>query len=331
MVAQVDRKFAKLAGGRLIARWLSYVLYEGRPLTTKGRWFNVIVFLLYRIQSLIPVMKSVNRPVFVLGTGRSGTTILGVTMGIHPDVGFLNEPKAIWAYAYSNEDLIGSYNNKLAAYFLSEKDCSPKTKKIMRRIYSHYLTVTGSRRIVDKYPELIFRIGFVKEIFPDAKFIFLYRNGNDTVASIEHWSERLGTDDGEDRHDWWGVNDRKWHFLCDQVVVQDVDLKQYYNEIRKFTNHQYRAAVEWILTMRQGLKIAKEYRNDVYSIKYEDYVSDDRARSALLAFCGLSENEAYTEYCNSVLSPARSAPEIELPIQIADVYNQTMRELGYAV
>lgn len=330
MVAQVDREFAKLAGSRLIARWLSYVLYEGRPLTTKGRWFNVIVFLLYRIQSRIPAMKSLNRPVFVLGTGRSGTTILGVTLGIHPDVGFLNEPKAIWAFAYSNEDLIGSYNNNLATYFLSERNCSPKTKKIMRRIYSHYLAVTGSRRVVDKYPELIFRIGFVKEIFPDARFIFLYRNGDDTVASIEHWSERLGVDDGEDRHDWWGVNDRKWYLLCDQVVAQDIDLKKHYSEIREFTNHQYRAAVEWILTMRQGLRIAEQYPNAVYSIKYEDYVSSSQSRSALLAFCDLSENSTYSTYCDEVLSTGRGAEPFELPSQIAEVFKQTMQELGYA-
>jgi hypothetical protein len=330
MVAQVDKSFLNLARWRLLTRLTSYLFYEGRPLTTRGRWFNKIVFFLFRIQAVIPITKPVDRPIFVLGTGRSGTTILGVTLGIHSEVGFLNEPKAVWAHACPNEDLIGSYNFNAARYFLDESDCSNKTKVTLQRIYSHYLTVTRSHRVVDKYPELIFRIGFVREIFPDAKFIFLYRNGNDTVASIEHWSERLGLDDGEDRHDWWGVNDRKWYLLCDQVVVQDVDLKKHHSEIREFVNHRDRAAVEWILTMRQGLKIAEQYRDDVYLIKYEDYVSSSQSRSELLAFCGLEENAIYSTYCDAVLSPVRGVESIELPIQIAEVFKQTMQELGYA-
>ena len=90
MVAQIDKNFSRVAGNRRIVRWISYLFYEGRPLTTKGRWFNVVVFALYWLQSLIPELKKVKQPVFILGTGRSGTTILGVSLGVHSDVGFLN-------------------------------------------------------------------------------------------------------------------------------------------------------------------------------------------------------------------------------------------------
>ena len=113
-------------------------------------------------------------------------------------------------------------------------------------------------------------------------------------------------------------------------MAQDADLLEHYSEIRNFTNHRYRAAVEWILTMREGLKIAEQYPNDVYAIKYEDYVSSPQSRSELLAFCGLEENSTYSTYCDEVLSPARGVEAIELPIQIASVYKQTMQELGYA-
>ncbi len=120
-----------------------------------------------------PQLKRVEKPVFVLGTGRSGTTILGIILSMHKDVGFLNEPKALWHSIYSDEDLIGSYSLGNASYRLGSEKITPEIKKQAHRLYGAYLRATFSSRAVDKYPELIFRIPFVLDIFPDAKFLFL--------------------------------------------------------------------------------------------------------------------------------------------------------------
>ncbi len=65
---------------------------------------------------------------------------------------------------------------------------------------------------------------FIKALFPDAKFIFLKRNGWDTCGSIENWSSRLGNIKAGESHDWWGVNNRKWHSLVEQLVPEHPDL-----------------------------------------------------------------------------------------------------------
>jgi len=94
MVAQLDKEYVELSKERALKRFLSYLFFEGRPHTTKGQWFNPVVFALLRLLAKLPGDKSLNKPVFITGLGRSGTTVLGLIMSVHKDLGYLNEPKA---------------------------------------------------------------------------------------------------------------------------------------------------------------------------------------------------------------------------------------------
>ena len=113
MVAQIDTKFIRARPWKLWSRLLAYALFEGRPLTTRGRWINPLVFAGYRLWSVLPLRKRDLRPIFVMGVGRSGTTVLGTILALHPDVGYLNEPKALWHAALGDDD--GSLLVKVAS------------------------------------------------------------------------------------------------------------------------------------------------------------------------------------------------------------------------
>ena len=221
MIAQINNEYIKARPSKLYSRLLSYALFEGRPLTTRGRWINSLIFFLFWIEKKLPLMKKVQKPTFILGTGRSGTTILGILLSMHKQVGFLNEPKALWHSVNQHEDLIGSYTMEDAHYFLNADDADDKQKKEIHKLFGAYLRTTFSQRVVDKYPELIFRVPYVKELFPDAKFLFLVRNGWDTCGSINYWSERLGKASETETHDWWGRDNRKWNLLVEQVIKKD--------------------------------------------------------------------------------------------------------------
>jgi len=330
MVAQVDSYFIKLSWKKTYARLLSYLFFEGRPLTTKGRWINPLVFFLYRLHRYLPFCRQVKAPIFILGIGRSGTTILGVTLAIHDAVGFLNEPKAFWSYLYSDEDIVGNYNLNDARYRLSATDTNPAMIRKAHRILGNYLTLSRSHRIVDKYPELVFRFDFVRAIFPDAKFLFLHRNGIDTCSSIKKWSHRLGVRTVEACHDWWGVNDRKWRFLCDQIVATDLVLGPYIDKIRLFSAHEHRAAVEWIVTMKEGMRLATEYPDNVLPVNYENYTASLSARKKVLDFCDLPPDKRYDEYCSKVLkTPVKMESKIALPEEIEAEFIRIMDMLGY--
>jgi hypothetical protein len=328
MIAQLDKSFIRLAFGQAVKRIIVYLFYEGRPLTTKGRWFNGIVFLWLRLQAMLCSRSPDVDPVYIIGTGRSGTTILGVCLGVHKDVVFLNEPKALWSYAYPNEDIIGSYQGKRGKYRLNSDDITDESSNTLHSIYACLRWLLRGKCIVDKYPELVFRYSFVKGMFPGSKFIFLFRNGWDTCHSIDLWSRRKGHVANDHTQDWWGLDDRKWLALCDEVVVNDPELCVNYEKIRSYTDHRYRAAVEWILCMKEGLDISRD-NESVMTLKYEDFVSSPAVRISVLDFCGLPADDVYSEYCSEVLVSPPSKPAFPLPDEINGEFHRVMAELNY--
>ncbi|PNU20302.1 sulfotransferase [Geothermobacter hydrogeniphilus] len=309
---------------------LSYVFFEGRPLTTRGRWINPLVFALFRIQKLLPQLRRVEKPIFILGTGRSGTTILGMVLSMHREIGFLNEPKALWHAIHPGEDLIGSYSRGAARYRLNREDAPFEVQRAAHRIFGAYLTATGSKRVVDKYPELIFRVPFVKQIFPDAKFLFLVRNGWDTCRSIDGWSNRLGQKVGDEQHDWWGVDRRKWNLLLAQIVPEHPDLSPIALDMENWINQTDMAAVEWIVTMREGLHLLEESPNDVLRISYEELCSEPHSvLEHLCDFVDLPFDETFVRYAERVLSKNKIGDSFELAPDIVRPFCETMKSLGY--
>lgn len=331
MVAQVDLAYIKKRPTKLISRLISYALFEGRPLTTSGRWINPLVFGIYKLAKLSPVLRKVSEPIFILGTGRSGTTVLGIVLSMHRDVAFLNEPKALWHAVHSGEDLIGSYTQNTARYRLDAIDATDIRRTWINRIFSVYLTATFSKRVVDKYPELIFRVPFVRALFSDAKFIFLIRNGWDTCRSIQGWSTRLGEQMNGEVHDWWGINRRKWRLLVEQIVPEYADLAKHLVEIGKFTKQTDMAAVEWIVTMREGLALLKEYPDEVMAIKFEEL--SQQPVSSLYKLCNflrLKDDATFMSYGEQTLHPMPDAGIFDLHPTIVGPFNETMKQLGYA-
>jgi len=330
MVAQIDREYFRRSPGKAVKRLLSYALFEGRPITTRGRWINPLVFFLYRVQLRLPQWKEVRRPIFILGTGRSGTTVLGVVLSMHRDIGFLNEPKALWHMVHAEEDLIGSYSQGIARYRLDAEDATEERKRIARRLYGAYLGLTHSVRVLDKYPELVFRVPFVKTLFPDAKFLFLVRNGRDTCRSIERWSSRLGRIVQQDVHDWWGVNDRKWSTLVQEIVPEHEDLRHLRSHIADLRGQMDRAAVEWVLSMREGLRLLEQYPTDVKMIRYEDLCSDAaQTLQDIASFCDLPSDEKLLEYGRVTLRPISGVADVHLDSVIYSAFEKTQRQLGY--
>lgn len=330
MVAQVDSDYRKISLPRYVRRLFSYALFEGRPLTTKGRWINPFLFSLYRCLGWLPRFKEVKKPVFIIGTGRSGTTILGVVFSMHRDVGFLNEPKALWASVCDFEDVIGSYSKKPAKYLMAESDATPRARKKLGNLYSYYQLLTGTSTVLDKYPELVFRVPFVKSLFPDAKFLFLHRNGWDTCDSIDKWSKRKGVYSSAESHDWWGDRDKKWIALVEQVVSSDDALAPYSEDILAIKDHRLRAAVEWVLVMKAGMALQQQFPDDVIAVSYEKFAEQPRQElSFICQKLDLAEDEPMLSYAEQVMKPAAAKESFPLPTYLEVEFQRVMRMLGY--
>ena len=331
MIAQLNSRYIKTRPAKALTRLISYAFFEGRPATTKGRWINPLVFsFLKGLSSSKRSFKPVKKPIFILGIGRSGTTILGIVLSMHRDVGYLNEPKAIWHLIHPQEDVIGSYSTDEGIFRLTSEDATDEICQRAKKLFGAYLSTTFSRRVVDKYPELIFRVDFVQTLFPDARFIFLIRNGWDTCQSIAAWSERLGVEVNGKTHDWWGVNNRKWELLVDQLVATDDELRNDIEEIQNFDRHLDRATIEWIVTMREGLNLKQALPDCIFTVPFEELTEQPKdTLSSICNFCELPVDKTFVEYAQRTLHPVPPRDPFDLHPRIAPIFYDTMAKLGY--
>jgi len=330
MVAQIDNKYKSHGVGKVIRRIISYGLFEGRPHTTRGQWFNPVIFIFLRLLKILPGTPALEKPIFITGLGRSGTTILGVILSLHKDAGFLNEPKAIWRLIDVRHDINGDYVASNGVFHLDEQDVTPSARKTAYKLFGKYLQIINASRLVDKYPELIFRVDYLLEVFPDAKIIFITRNGADATHSIDLWSKRLGVKKKDSTEDWWGRNDIKWKYLREQIINADPCYKDISSIATENLDHTNRAALEWIITMREGIKQKSSHPDSIYQIKYEDLSSTkSSAMLELLDWCGLSHDESVLQYSEETLFSNTPKPHPRLLQPIENMFIETMEQLGY--
>jgi len=330
MVAQLDKEYVELSKERALKRFLSYLFFEGRPHTTKGQWFNPVVFALLRLLAKLPGDKSLNKPVFITGLGRSGTTVLGLIMSVHKDLGYLNEPKAAWRLVDEKTDTLDDYVAGMGQYQLKASDVSSTMREKARRIFARYLALIGRSRLLDKYPEHIFRVAYLLSVFPDAKIIFITRSGVDAIASIAKWSEVNTLEQGDSVEDWWGRNDAKWHYLCAQVLSLPAYQESLSGVDLQALDHVNRAALEWLVTMDAGIKARQEFPEQIVSVSYESLLSEPvEFFKNVFDFCELEHQQDVVDYAQSKIFQQRPRPMPELLPEIEQLFAATMKQLEY--
>lgn len=331
MVAEIDRNYFLTNPKKTYSRLLAHLLFQGRPITTSGRWMNSMLSIFLTGLSKFSFGKDIYKPIYIAGVGRSGTTILGKVLSMHRDIGWLNEPKLLWHIAFPSEDVIGNYDkvNK-SRYYLDQGDVDDLTRKSFQNLYSNFLLLDNSNRVLDKYPEVIFRTKFVDAIFPDAIYILIKRNGWDNISSIQTWNNNNQNFMNGKSQNWWGINNRKWQLLNEQIIPMDPLLSDYREEIRFFQDPIDMAVVEWIVSMNIGLIEAERIPERFHIVSYEKLTHlPEVVIPSILSFCDLKNDISLTNYALKVLkpNPRRSSTKIH-PI-LVNPFSETMKRLGY--
>ena len=154
-------------------------------------------------------------PIFIFGCGRSGTTLLLNILGKHPNIYPVKEESNLFVrHKTTNNFFFEEYEKEsnfekltlaiLASFFyhgdksslMIKNNCFPDDVinmfscikvlddfKTLRNKYevfnlcTHYLTLKeNKRRWVEKTPNNIFNTSFILDLYPDAKFIEIYRD-----------------------------------------------------------------------------------------------------------------------------------------------------------
>jgi len=154
----------------------------------------------------VPILLD-EKPIFVIGCERSGTTLLMTMLGCHPriavpEVGWL-WPR-FYPYLYSYGDLNREENLRTLAdemlfglnYPLWGMKLNPRTAVdeiladlrersfagIYCAMHERFAREQGKPRWGQKTPHNLFFVGPIKEAFPQAQFIYITRDGRDVAA-----------------------------------------------------------------------------------------------------------------------------------------------------
>lgn len=150
-----------------------------------GKYFyKIIVEFIKNILFKIKKRTYIFSPVFIIGCGRSGTTILGNTLSHHSQIKYLNERRDLWHRSYPEFDIWNkkTQNSKL---YVDEKDINLKKKHILHDLLFREQVLGNAKILLEKLPINSFRLKFLEKSFPNARYIYLTRNGLEVSDSIE--------------------------------------------------------------------------------------------------------------------------------------------------
>lgn len=115
------------------------------------------------------------RPVVIVGAGRSGTKILRDSLCRLPGLGTwpCDEINYVWRHgnaSYPHDEL-------------APEHARPRVRRFIRRRFERLAARRGLTQVVEKTCANSLRVEFVDRVLPEARFVFLVRDGRDVVAS----------------------------------------------------------------------------------------------------------------------------------------------------
>lgn len=218
------------------------------------------------------------QPVFLIGCGRSGTTILGTTIGRHESITYLNERRDLWHQAYPEFDIWSEqYTNPKLIATASENN--PHKTEQLKKLFHREQVLHNGAVLLEKLPINNFRLEFLQSAFPSAKYIYLHRNGIEVAKSIEQKTLTKR---------WFGQNSVKWQLLkklSDGLDIPNEDLSNY-----------EKALLEW----RFSLQFSEEFFSKLdaskfYSLSYQSFLENTKVQiENIYTFLGLDFSQSMT-------------------------------------
>ncbi|HEY5237319.1 MAG TPA: sulfotransferase [Rhizomicrobium sp.] len=117
----------------------------------------------------------------MLGCRRSGTSILGRSIGAHRQIAYLHEPRALWFSAFPQSDIWTEHGGRIV---LDERDWTQHSADILTAAFADALKEQRRPRLCEKLPINCFRVDLINRIFPDALFIHIEREPLAVARSI---------------------------------------------------------------------------------------------------------------------------------------------------
>ena len=268
---------------------------------------------------------TVRDPVFIIGCGRSGTTLLGRIFAEHSAVSYLNEPFDLWSAVDPMTDVLQLYTRGGHSSLLDGSSVTPTSQ----RRFSRLMAPRPGLILVEKSPINALRIGYLNELAPDARFVHIVRDGVDVVQSIAKMA--AVTNELAFRrplNDWWGVDDAKWASL-----ERDGRAAGYYpEEVVRLADDAQRGAYEWLVSLHEVEGWRERLGSRLVEFRYADLVDDPRETlRGMASALGLACPEQWLEWAMVEVNrrSERRPSTLALPRTMCRDFNMFQEKFGF--
>jgi hypothetical protein len=260
-----------------------------------------------------------HKTAFILGCGRSGTSILGRLLSKHADITYLNDQWMLWAQTLPEFDICGRvpYDPAyLPPVALAAEHATPNVRE-------RFLPALEARRrgkavLVEKLAVNNFRIPFLLALAPDAYLISIVRHGVEVAHSIEQRAT-LGK--------WYGPSERKWTCLCEHARRAGLE-----HLLPLCGDFYTRGLLEWRMSTDAADAVINALRPPrLLRIRYEELVVDPvGVCERLERFLGVLPRPVMRRFAAEMI--ARRSPPADArptPPHTEDIAGVALRRLGY--
>ena len=281
-----------------------------------------------RVLARVPVqpMLRYRPPIFIIGCGRSGTTLLGELFAAHPAVRYRYEPYHRWAAMDPVTDFLQLYSR-------GEHHCllgADAVTVTARRRFTRLMSAPPGYAFVEKSPINALRIGYLDAVAPEARFVHIVRDGIDVTRSIERMAavtRRMAF--RPPLNEWWGVGEAKW-----TALVRDGQAAGYYpDEVCQLTTDAQRGAYEWLLSLREVEGWRARLGSRFVELRYRDLADDPGTTLRMMMDdVGLSCPDSWLEQATARVSAASGSADtgLALPDQMCDDFNAFQKSFGFS-
>lgn len=265
---------------------------------------------------------------FVIGCGRSGTSLLGQLLGRHPSVRYCEEPYHLWAALDPELDFTNQYARGNARCIV---DGAAVTNEMRARFDTLFLSrLPHGKDLVEKTPINSMRIGLLDELVDGARFIHIARDGTEVARSISHLADTNCYQIARrpNYNMWWGTSDAKWRSL-----IRDGTAAGYFpNEVGVLDGNRQRAAYEWLVSLLEVDRWRPILGARLFEVTYGELTSEPaHVLTQISEFLDLPPSESWIREACAVVRPNKKGgiERLALPPRMSEAFNEYSARFGF--
>ncbi len=267
---------------------------------------------------------------FIVGSGRSGTTLLGALLAAHPDIAYVFEPWHLWTAINPLTDSNNFHEQINALCIMDGSHWDESQTARFDSLIRRWKRSRGSRVVVEKSPINAMRIGYLEMLAPGSRYIHIARDGGDVARSIARIAGRPPYRVGRRQlvNHWWGVDESKWRALARDGAAAG----HFPEEVEALDDGYGRGAYEWLVSIREVERHRGQLADRILDVRYHDLIHDPQSvMTSICDFLGLPIEKGWLKKGRDAIRPRalEPAPQITLPPHMAQAFNELQAELGF--